>query len=92
MIDTYLISEGEFIAMAEDIGKKAKRITTKNPITMTNRRHEQMILDKFWDVCPKCGYTGNFYKMEYSSGIGNKVVLECPKCNHEEDISAYDLW
>jgi len=67
-------------------------IITKERIYFTNKNWEKSIVEKMWDKCPKCGYENNYYRREYDGNIGTVIIIECPKCNHEEDITNYDLW
>ena len=40
----------------------------------------------------KCGNDGHYIFDIYGTGIGNVIILKCPICDKEEDITDYDSW
>ena len=63
-------------------------------IQYSNKGWELAVAKAFPERCgnEKCMHNISLLKEETHASLGLKVIVRCPKCGWEKDITPYDLW
>ncbi len=91
-MDEYLVKDGKFKKIIGKFNhKKIRYHTPPNTIFVTRKELLKLLYDDMWEKCPKCGCETVYIKI-HKGEIGDSIHIICYECQHEEDVSHYELW